>query len=563
MTNGKVRVIEIKQSVFENNDREADRVRAQLKKEHTFLLNLMSSPGSGKTTTLKATIARLKNKLRIGVMEADIDSDVDALAIAETGVRSIQLHTGGMCHLDAGMTEQGLRELGAADLDLAILENVGNLVCPAEFDTGAVKNVAILSVPEGHDKPLKYPLMFEVCQALIINKIDVLPYFDFNMVLSYLDANGKRKQPWFPTGLPIKNNKKRAEKMLLELRQTYVPPAEHKSNGELSADMLFADYMELWLEVVRNSIEITTFSSYTQMVKGKIVPYFRKTGVKLGELQARHIQSFYLYELKTVCPNTVIHEHANIHKALKYAVKMDLIPYNPADKVERPKKQKYIADYYRLEELEQLFEATKYHPYSLLIQITAFYGLRRSEALGLRWDAIDFERNTVTIRHIVTNAKIDGKCEIVCADRAKTKSSLRSLPLVANIREKLLALKEQQKENKRICGNCYNREYDGYVFVDVMGNIFNPRNLSSNFSKLLEMKGLRHIRFHDLRHSCASLLLANDVPMKQIQEWLGHSDISTTANIYSHLDYKSKLTSANVMNNVLTLPETEAVGWQT
>lgn len=162
-----------------------------------------------------------------------------------------------------------------------------------------------------------------------------------------------------------------------------------------------------------------------------------------------------------------------------------------------------------------------------------------------------------------STAKIDGKYEIVREDRAKTKSSLRSLPLVDNIREKLLALKEQQKENKRICGNCYNREYDGYVFVDVMGNIFNPRNLSSNFSKLLELKGLRHIRFHDLRHSCASLLLANDVPMKQIQEWLGHSDISTTANIYSHLDYKSKLTSANVMDNVLTLPETEAVGWQT
>ena len=181
MTNGKVRVIEIKQSVFENNDREADRVRAQLKKEHTFLLNLMSSPGSGKTTTLKATIARLKDKLRIGVMEADIDSDVDARTIAETGVKSIQLHTGGMCHLDAGMTEQGLKELGTAGLDLAILENVGNLVCPAEFDTGAVKNVAILSVPEGHDKPLKYPLMFEVCQALIINKIDVMPYFDFDM----------------------------------------------------------------------------------------------------------------------------------------------------------------------------------------------------------------------------------------------------------------------------------------------------------------------------------------------------------------------------------------------
>ena len=176
-----IRTITLKQNILANNDRAADGLRAQLKAERTFLLNLMSSPGSGKTTTLKATIARLKDKLRIGVMEADIDSDVDARAIAETGVKSIQLHTGGMCHLDAGMTEQGLRELGTEDLDLAILENVGNLVCPAEFDTGAVKNVAILSVPEGHDKPLKYPLMFEVCQALIINKIDVLPYFDFDM----------------------------------------------------------------------------------------------------------------------------------------------------------------------------------------------------------------------------------------------------------------------------------------------------------------------------------------------------------------------------------------------
>ena len=151
---------------------------------------------------------------------------------------------------------------------------------------------------------------------------------------------------------------------------------------------------------------------------------------------------------KTVSPGTVIHYHANIHKALKYAVKMDLIPFNPADKVERPKKQRYIADYYRQEELERLLEASKDHPYSLLIQMTAFYGLRRSEALGLKWDAIDFERDTITIKHIVTNAKIDGKCEIVCADRAKTKSSLRSLPLVSNIREKLLVLREQQEEDR-------------------------------------------------------------------------------------------------------------------
>lgn len=177
----KVRVIEIKQSIFADNNAEADRVRAGLKGEKTFLLNLMSSPGAGKTTTLLRTIEALKDKLRIGVMEADIDSSVDAEKIAAAGVRSIQLHTGGMCHLDAGMTEQGLKELGTADLDLVVLENVGNLVCPAEFDTGAVKNAMILSVPEGHDKPLKYPLIFTVCSALVINKIDVLPYFDFDM----------------------------------------------------------------------------------------------------------------------------------------------------------------------------------------------------------------------------------------------------------------------------------------------------------------------------------------------------------------------------------------------
>ena len=203
------------------------------------------------------------------------------------------------------------------------------------------------------------------------------------------------------------------------------------------------------------------------------------------------------------------------HKALKYAVKMDLIPFNPADKVERPKKQRYIADYYRQEELERLLEASKDHPYSLLIQMTAFYGLRRSEALGLKWDAIDFERDTITIKHIVTNAKIDGKSEIVCADRAKTKSSLRSLPLVSNIREKLLALREQQKENRRVCGNCYSKKYDGYVFVDAMGNIFNPRSVTANFSKLLEQNGLRHIRFHDLRHPYVKHTTKNKSLQKQ------------------------------------------------
>lgn len=192
----KVRVIEIKQSVFKNNDEQAEKLRGELKSKGVFLLNLMSSPGSGKTTTLKATINALKDKLKIGVMEADIDSDVDAIKIAETGVKSIQLHTGGMCHLDAAMTKQGVEALGTDGVELAILENVGNLVCPAEFDTGAVKNVMILSVPEGDDKPLKYPLMFKVSDVVLINKIDVLPYFDFDVekckeYIKYRNPNAK------------------------------------------------------------------------------------------------------------------------------------------------------------------------------------------------------------------------------------------------------------------------------------------------------------------------------------------------------------------------------------
>ena len=176
-----VRIIEVKESVFADNDRDAAALRAQLKAEGTFLINLMSSPGSGKTSTLLSLAKALQGRVRMGVMEADIDSSVDAQAMLEAGVKAIQIHTGGMCHLDADMTRQGLRELGTDDLDLVILENVGNLVCPAEFDTGAARNITILSVPEGHDKPLKYPLMYQTCHLLVVNKIDVLPYFDFDM----------------------------------------------------------------------------------------------------------------------------------------------------------------------------------------------------------------------------------------------------------------------------------------------------------------------------------------------------------------------------------------------
>ena len=379
-------------------------------------------------------------------------------------------------------------------------------------------------------------------------------------VLNYKNAEGQRKTKWISLGLSEKGNKRKAEAELARLRAEFEPP---KEAGDLSSDMLFADYLLEWLEIAKGRLAHATYGAYQGLLKSTIVPYFRKKKLTLRELEARHLQMFYSEMLRRVTPNTVIHYHAVIHSALKYAVKTDMLIQNVADKVDRPRKNSFQPVFLSADEMQKMFEALRGTKLELPVLVAAFYGLRRGEVVGLKWDAIDFERNTITIKHIVTNAKIDGKCEIVCADRAKTKSSLRSLPLVSNIREKLLALREQQKENRRVCGNCYNKKYDGYVFVDAMGNIFNPRSVTANFGKLLEQNGLRHIRFHDLRHSCASLLLANDVPLKQIQEWLGHSDIGTTANIYSHLDYKSKITSANVMDNILTLPDTGQTGWHT
>lgn len=381
-------------------------------------------------------------------------------------------------------------------------------------------------------------------------------------VLNYKTASGKRKQVWSPLGLPERNNKKKAGKMLLELRASFVPPTDEEAEETLHDEMLFADFMEQWLEIIRQSVEVTTMRSYEQMVLGKIVPYFREKGTKLNELIALDIQNFYTKMSKTVSANTVIHMHANIHKALKYAVKMDMIAANPADRVERPKKKQYVAEYYNAEELEALFKAIAGDKYELLIQMTAFYGFRKSEVLGLRWNAIDFENNTITVKRTVVRTVVDGKTMLLERDTTKTKSSMRTLPLVDTFREKLLALKAAQKENEKLCGNCYNAKYKGYLFVDPMGNLFDPRTVTARFKQILKKNGLKDIRFHDLRHSCASLLVSHGVDLKSVQEWLGHSDITTTANIYAHLDYQSKIASADVMDSVLEIPNNDAEKWK-
>ena len=368
-------------------------------------------------------------------------------------------------------------------------------------------------------------------------------------VLNYTDSLGKRKTKWISTGLTVKGNKKRAEAILMDARRNFNPEEPKVMNG----DILFADYMEKWLDIIKSSVAVPTFASYSTTVKKIVAPYFREKEVTLKNLTAKDIQEFYLRELERVSASSVIHYHANIHKALKYAVKIDLIDVNPADKVERPKKDRYVGSFYDADEVNALFDAAKGSKLELPILFGAFYGLRRSEAIGLKWDAIDFDQNTITIRHTVTSCDLDGKRILVASDTTKTKSSMRTLPLVPFMRERLLALKDEQEDNRRLCGRSYIKDYIGYVCVNEIGDLIKPHYVTESFPKLLKANGLRHIRYHDLRHSCASLLLANGVPMKQIQEWLGHSDFSTTANIYAHLDYSSKLTSADAMLNGLGL----------
>lgn len=320
----------------------------------------------------------------------------------------------------------------------------------------------------------------------------------YYIVLSYTDSAGKRRQPWIGTGLPVKGNKKRAEKILAETRKSFTIPKGQVS--ELSPDMAFSDYMRYWLKMMRTAVTETTYSSYCFNVEKHIIPYFEPLGVTLAGLQPRQIQSFYLHEAETLKNTSILRFHANLHKALKCAVRIDLIASNPVDKVDRPKPQAFMASYYSAEEMEKLFEAAQGHKLELIIQLAAFYGLRRAEVMGLRWEAIDFEAKTLTIRHIVTSTRIDGKKILVEADRAKTKSSLRTLPLVDPIAERLKAVKEQQEYNQKICGNCYNQEYLGYVFVDAMGNLIQPDSVTTGFPQLLKENGLRRIRFHDLRH---------------------------------------------------------------
>ena len=379
----------------------------------------------------------------------------------------------------------------------------------------------------------------------------------------YIKVDGKRKCKWIPTKLPVNGTSNRkAQKAFDEIRIEYEREQEERQRKEAELAELtknthpdallpFTDYIEKWLYSARPSLATTTYQSYSNMIKARILPYFKPLGLQLQEVTPQHIEDFYQTILDDNCTtNTVIHYHSILRKAMQVAVKKDIILKNPVDKVQRPKKNVYHGNFYTEEEMLTLFDAVSGDPLELCVKIAAYYGLRRSEVLGLRWDAIDLERKTICIKHKVIEAEVDGKFRPVGEDVLKTKSSFRTLPLIPAVEKLLLEEKEKQEMFRRLFKKSYCRDYLDYICVDQTGNLLRPNYVTEHFAWLVQKYDLKKIRFHDLRHTCASLLLSNGISMKQIQIWLGHSTFATTADIYAHLDFTAQEESANAMSGM-------------
>ena len=368
-------------------------------------------------------------------------------------------------------------------------------------------------------------------------------------IVSYY-VDGRRKQKSVSTGLPVKGNKRRALEFLENLKRTY-ETKESMENMDGSR-LLMTHYMDEWLKIVKPLVERATYKSYDNMVSARIRPHFEKLNLLLTEVEPKHIKMLYDEILEQgYTTNTVIHYHAVLHQALAYAVKNDYILSNPADRVKRPKKNKHISSFYTKEEILTLLDIAKDDPIYIPIVLSTYYGFRRSETLGMRWSAIDFENKTITVNHKVTELTENGKTIVYAEDKLKTKSSYRTLPLIPVVEEKLLEHKAKLERNQKLFGNSYCKEYMDYVCVDEMGKLFRPNFVSDHFGWLLKKYGLKKLTFKELRHSCASMLVAEGIPMKSIQEWLGHSNFSTTADIYSHIDYHAKQQSAAAIGNAL------------
>lgn len=370
----------------------------------------------------------------------------------------------------------------------------------------------------------------------------------YQAVLSY-KKNEKWETKWKSTGIKaIKGNKKKAETKKEEIRKKF--QEEINSDNIDNEDILFIDYMKKWLKMISSSVEPTTLNGYQGVINGRMTDYFKNTKITLQNIKPKHIQEFYQYLLdEGLCGNTVKHYHANIRKALQYAMKTDIILSNPADKVDLPKIEEYKPKFYTSDEVKTLLNEVIGTKLEIPVMIDCFYGFRRSEVIGLKWSAVDFENDTITIDHTITQS--NGK--LIIRDKTKTKSSKRTLPLEPIVKSFLIELKEKQEKNRELCGDSYNKDYLEYICVDNCGNIIRPDYVTETFLKLLKRKNLKIIRFHDLRHTCASILLKNGANMKEIQAWLGHSNYNTTANLYAHLDSSSVNNTGKVMANVFSI----------
>lgn len=384
----------------------------------------------------------------------------------------------------------------------------------------------------------------------------------------YLDTSGKRRQKWVNTGLPVKGNKKRAEALEKEITAEWMPRLQFAVQSSAvagntgdslpgcSPKILFADYMLQWIEIVKPRLQLTTYAEYHRTIKNQIAPYFRKRGIYLEDLKSTDIQKYYDMVKARASTNTMLRHHANIRKAIQDAVNDDEnyphIQVNPADKTQRPQKEVFISDVYSKEDLMKLFSVIRDDYMFLIILMDATYGLRRSELLGLKWSAVDFQRKTLVVKASAVYTKVDGKHVTVVKPLLKTKSSYRMFPLTPEVEAALLAEQNRQKLNRQKYKASYSKEYQAFIFVNELGQLRKPNTISQRFSRnILQRYGLKKIRFHDLRHTCATLLLDGGVTLKDIQHYLGHSQLSTTADIYTHRDYTHQQKTTEIAGQIM------------
>jgi integrase len=385
----------------------------------------------------------------------------------------------------------------------------------------------------------------------------------------YYDANGKRHQKWVNTKLPLRGNKKKAETMEQEVLDTWLPMLLQESgiySSELITDIsqeatlsgeriLFADYLKSWLVANEIRYQVSTFCEYRRVFEKTIIPYFEPLGLYLDEIKPKHVQDFYNCQLKRVTGNTVLHFHAYLHKTLQDAVNDDeQYPYfqvNPASKTKRPQHQKYVPNVYSKDSLTKLFTVLGQNHLFMVVLMDATYGMRRSELMGLKWSAIDFDRKTITVKQAAVRCMVNGKFQTLIKPVLKTKSSFRSFKLTEEVQAVLELEKARQKVNRRKYGDAYSAEYIDYIFVDDLGNLRDPDLISKQFKRALVKNNLEIIRFHDLRHTCASMLLDGGLSLKEIQAYLGHGQLSTTADIYTHLNSSHQQKSSDLAGQII------------